>query len=194
MWCRRCSTPTRPTTTPRSKSPRWEVGIKEKKLKIKKKKPKFWLWWLKGPGAGAGGAATPCLPCRLVLQREKHFHYLKRGLRQLSEAYEVPGTAPASCPGAPLQPLGAALIITGCFPPRIPLSAGPGAGGEVERDPLGHASPHGVPQSCGFWGSVWPSSPPPVPAVSGRQPPLALLLDPAQLGAAGGAHSRRGRL
>ncbi|XP_068541620.1 protein farnesyltransferase subunit beta isoform X1 [Anas acuta] len=40
------------------------------------------------PGAGAGGAATPCLPCRLVLQREKHFHYLKRGLRQLSEAYE----------------------------------------------------------------------------------------------------------
>lgn len=45
--------------------------------------------------------AAPCLPCRFVLQREKHFHYLKRGLRQLSEAYEVPGTAPAFCPGAP---------------------------------------------------------------------------------------------
>ena len=26
---------------------------------------------------------------RLVLQREKHFHYLKRGLRQLTDAYEV---------------------------------------------------------------------------------------------------------
>ena len=26
---------------------------------------------------------------RLILQREKHFHYLKRGLRQLTDAYEV---------------------------------------------------------------------------------------------------------
>lgn len=29
------------------------------------------------------------------------------------------------------------------------------------RVPLGRACPRGVPQSCGFGGSVWPLSPPP---------------------------------
>uniref|UniRef100_A0A8C0I7G6 Prenyltransferase alpha-alpha toroid domain-containing protein n=1 Tax=Bubo bubo TaxID=30461 RepID=A0A8C0I7G6_BUBBB len=45
-----------------------------------------------------------CLSSRFILQREKHFHYLKRGLRQLTEAYEVPvlpaallGVLPQSC-------------------------------------------------------------------------------------------------
>lgn len=32
---------------------------------------------------------SPALPSRFALHREKHFHYLKRGLRQLTEAYEV---------------------------------------------------------------------------------------------------------
>ncbi|XP_025151134.3 protein farnesyltransferase subunit beta isoform X3 [Bubalus bubalis] len=37
---------------------------------------------------------------RLVLQREKHFHYLKRGLRQLTDAYELLSSSIAD-PGLP---------------------------------------------------------------------------------------------
>lgn len=39
-------------------------------------------------GCESGFTKALCLP-RLILQREKHFHYLKRGLRQLTDAYEV---------------------------------------------------------------------------------------------------------
>ena len=43
-----------------------------------------------GRSRGCEGSSTKALCLsRLILQREKHFHYLKRGLRQLTDAYEV---------------------------------------------------------------------------------------------------------
>lgn len=196
-WCRRCSTPTRPTTTLRSKSPRWGVGIRIKK----KKKPKFWLWWLKGPRGWSwrrcdalpalqiGAAAGEALPLP-----EERPPAAERSLRGTGHG---PGVLPRGSPSAS----GRCFNYPRLFPtPNPSLLGGPGAGGEVERfpvllaGPLGSClSPRGAPE-LQVLGCCRPSSPPPVPAVSGRQPPLALLLDPAQLGAAGGAHPRRRRL
>lgn len=77
--CRRCLMPTRRTITSHSEF-LWEpvprlgapMGCGHK----------LWMRW--------HHLLVPASCSRFILQREKHFHYLKRGLRQLTEAYEVP--------------------------------------------------------------------------------------------------------
>lgn len=92
--------------------------------------------------------APPCLSSRFVLHREKHFHYLKRGLRQLTEAYEVPAmpaVLPAFCSalrlGQTLRSRGRCRSRHWAFAGPNSITASPGA--EVPNVPLGHIRPCG---------------------------------------------------